>query len=219
MKRAENKKIILGLSLIAIFLIFTYLLQVVDVKPLGVNGTNIGFSTLNCIFHKLCGINMMLYIITDWAGLIPIFVAFSFGILGIVQLIKNRRLTKVDRDILILGVYYVVLATLYVIFEMIQINYRPILINGFMEASYPSSTTLLTLGVMPTLTEQIGRRCDNSFIKSTTTVLTIIFSLFMVVGRLISGVHWFTDILGSVLVSTGLFNIYKGLVVIVNQDV
>ena len=95
---------------------------------------------------------------------------------------------------------------------MIPINYRPILINGIMEASYPSSTTLLVLSVMPTLIYQANLRLNNKTLFNLVCILTILFTLFMIIGRLISGVHWFTDIIGSILLSLGLFYIYIGLV-------
>ena len=117
-----------------------------------------------------------------------------------------------DYDILVLGIYYIVVILGYLIFEMIPINYRPILIEGFLEASYPSSTTLLVLSVMPTLRFQVNRRRNNSVIKRVVSICTILFSIFMVIGRLIAGVHWFTDIVGGILLSTGLFYIYKAVV-------
>lgn len=218
MKEMGKRRIFIGTAFVALFAIFTLLVQIVDVKPLGVNGTNIGFSSFNLMFHKLCGVNMTLYTITDWAGLVPIFVALSFGAVGLVQLIKRRNLLKVDTDILVLGIYYIVVATVYIVFETIHINFRPILINGFMETSYPSSTTLLSLGVMPTLTEQISRRCKNTKIKTPINIINFGFTAFMVVGRLISGVHWFTDILGSIIISAGLFYIYKGFVLIFSKN-
>jgi undecaprenyl-diphosphatase len=137
-----------------------------------------------------------------------------FGWIGCVQLIKGRSLFKVDYDIILLGIYYVLVVFGYLIFEMIPINYRPILIAGFMEASYPSSTTLLVLCVMPTLIEQIDRRSKNEIVKKIIKALVICFSTFMVVGRLISGVHWLTDIAGSIMFSVGLFCIYKAAVLL-----
>jgi undecaprenyl-diphosphatase len=217
MKEIGKRKITLGLIFIALFAVFTCLVQVVDVKPHGVNGTDIGFSTLNCRFHNLFGVNMPLYVITDWAGLVPIFIVLAFGILGLVQLIKRKSLFKVDVDILILGGYYLVVAILYLVFEMIPINYRPILIDGFMEKSYPSSTTLLVMCVMPTLTEQIGRRCKNRTLRVIVVTLTIAFSVFMVGGRLISGVHWLTDIVGAAIISIGLFELYTGSVLLLKR--
>ena len=219
MKKTGKRELFAGLLFIAIFAIFTLLVQIVDVNPLGVNGTNIGFSTFNCMIHKLCGVNMTLYTITDWAGLVPIFIIISFGIIGLTQLIKRRSLIKVDADILILGVYYIIVATIYVVFEMMSINFRPILINGFMEVSYPSSTTLLVLSVIPTLAEQTSRRYKNSKVKISMYAFTATFSVFMVIGRLISGVHWFTDILGSVIMSVGLYCTYKGFVLMFSKKV
>ena len=127
---------------------------------------------------------------------------------------SQLSMSEVDPDIIILGVYYVIVILAYFIFEIIPINYRPILINGIMEASYPSSTTLLVLCVLPTLVEQIQRRMSCSTLKRIITILAIAFSAFMVIGRLISGVHWFTDIVGGVLLSAGLFTVYKAVVML-----
>ena len=132
-----------------------------------------------------------------------------------VQLIKSRSLLRVDSDILLLGVYYVIVIACYLIFEMIPINYRPILIEGRLEASYPSSTTLLVLAVMPTLIFQVCRRAKDPLIKKVTVVFAIAFSALMVIGRLISGVHWATDIVASVLLSAGLFMLYQSAVMYV----
>ena len=186
----------------------------VDVKPVGVNGTSVGFATLNTWFHNLTGVNMTLYNITDWAGLVPIFICMFFGLVGLVQLIKRKSLSKADLDIIALGIYYIIVISSYIIFEMIPINYRPILINGFLECSYPSSTTLLVLSVMPTVIFQSNKRMQNPKIKKTTMFITIVFSLFMVIGRLVSGVHWLTDIIGSCFLSAGLFYIYKAVVLL-----
>lgn len=161
---------------------------------------------------------MMIYSITDWMGLVPVVVCLIFAVMGLVQLIKRRSLFKVDPDIIILGIYYIVVILAYLIFEMIPINYRPILINGVMEASYPSSTTLLVLCVMPTLIEQIQRRLSGIAVKKMITIVTIVFSAFMVIGRLISGVHWLTDIVGGVLLSIGLFFIYQGAVILLIKN-
>ena len=212
MKTNEKKTLVTGIILIFDFAVWTMLIQIIDVQAVGINNTNIGFATFNTWFHSLTGANMTLYTITDWLGLVPVFVGVCFGFLGFIQLIKRKNLLKVDFDIRLLGVYYIIVVFCYLIFEMIPINYRPIFINGFAEASYPSSTTLLVLGVMPTLIFQANRRIKSDKIKKIICVTTVLFSAFMVVGRLISGVHWITDIVGSILLSMGLFYIYKGVV-------
>ena len=218
MKRNEKRILWLGISLVVAFVVWTGLILFVDVQPLGQNGTNIGFATFNVWFHTLTGVHMSIYTVTDWLGLVPVFVCMIFGGLGLGQLIKRRSLVKVDYDILALGFYYIVVIFGYLIFEMIPINYRPILIEGVMEASYPSSTTLLVLSVMPTLIFQVNRRLQNDIRKKTIVICTILFSLFMVIGRLVAGVHWFTDIVGGVLLSAGLFYIYKAIVLIGGKE-
>lgn len=212
----QNGKIILfmGIMLIVAFVAWTGLILTVDVQPLGQNGTNIGFATLNCWFHKLTGVHMLIYTITDWLGLIPILVCLIFAGVGLIQLITRKSLFKVDYDIIALGIYYVVVIVAFLGFEMVPINYRPILIEGVMEVSYPSSTTLLVLSVMPTLIFQVKCRVKNDIIKKIIVICTILFSVLMVVGRLIAGVHWFTDIVGGILLSVGLFYIYKGVVLL-----
>ena len=207
-----KRELCIGCMLITTFTIWTALLQIIDVQPIGQNGTDIGFATINNWFHQLTGVHMTIYTITDWLGLVPVVVCMMFGGIGFFQLLKRRSLFKVDYDIIVLGIYYIVVIVGYLIFEEFPMNYRPTLIEGVMEASYPSSTTLLVLSVMPTLIEQTNRRVKKLVIKNTVTIFTSIFSLFMVIGRLISGVHWITDIIGGILLSAGLFYIYRAAV-------
>lgn len=209
MLNKEKKLLVSGLLLIVAFVIFTVIVMTVDVQPVGAKETHVGLASFNCWFHNMTDVHLDIYIITDWMGLIPVLVCMFFCILGLIQLIKNRCLFKVDWDILILGIYYVIVITLYIVFEMITINYRPILIDGRLEASYPSSTTLLVLSVMPTLVLQSKRRISNKTIQNIITILTFLFSAFMVLGRLISGVHWLTDIIAAIILSSGVFCIYE----------
>ena len=191
------------------FLLWTALIRCVDVQAAGPNGTKVGFAAFNLWFHHLTGVHMSVYTITDWLGLVPIAVCLGFGVVGVFQLIRRKSLIRVDPDILLLGLYYVLVILAYLIFEMIPINYRPILIGGALEASYPSSTTLLVLSVMPTLKLQIDRRTDKPLVRNVTGLFVIAFSAFMVIGRLIAGVHWATDIIGAVFLSAGLFLLYR----------
>ena len=218
MKKERKKDVFLGIVLLLAFVVWTFLIQDVDVRAVGVCGTDVGFATFNTWFHGVTNVHMSIYYITDWLGLVPLFICMFFGGLGLVQLIKEKSLMKVDFDIILLGVYYGIVIAGYLFFEMIPINYRPILIGGVLEASYPSSTTLLVLSVMPTLAFQANRRLENIVAKKTVGILSVLFSAFMVIGRLLSGVHWFTDIVGAVLLSAGLFYIYKAIVLLYEKE-
>lgn len=216
MKHKPKTLLIAGIALLALFIIWTVLILTVDVKPVGVKETDVGFSTVNVRFHKLTGLHMGTYTLTDWLGFVPIAVCLVFAVVGLIQLIKRKSLIKVDADILLLGAFYILVIAAYFIFEMIPINYRPVLIDGRMEASYPSSTTLLVLSVMPTLIFQTQRRLKNITAKRAIIIAATVFSAFMTIGRTISGVHWLTDIIGAILLSAGLFLIYFACVAFVD---
>ena len=208
----DKKDLRRGIGLLAAFILWTILIRVVDVQSAGPDGTRIGFAAFNVWFHQLTGVHMALYTVTDWLGLVPILICLCFGGLGLVQLVKRQSLLRVDADLLLLGLYDLLVIAAYLVFEMIPINYRPILIEGRLEASYPSSTTLLVLSVMPTLRFQIDRRVAEPFLRRAGAVFAAAFSAFMVIGRLVSGVHWATDIAASVLLSAGLFLLYRAAV-------
>ena len=217
MKRNEKKHLWTGIWLLLAFLLWTLLIRCVDVQAAGPNGTKVGLAVFNLWFHNLTGVHMTIYTITDWLGLVPIVVCLGFGMVGVFQLFQRRRLLRVDPDIILLGLYYILVILGYLIFEMVPINFRPILIKGALEASYPSSTTLLVLSVMPTLKFQIDRRTEKQFVRNATGLFVTAFSAFMVIGRLLSGVHWATDIIGAILLSMGLFLIYRYSVDLADQ--
>lgn len=205
-----NRKMKLGALLLALFVLFTVSLKFVDRQPIGPEGSYVGYASINQWVHQLFGVNMALYNITDWAGVAAILVAFCFAILGLAQWIKRKSIRKVDSSILLLGVFYVVVFSAYVLFEFTVINRRPILINGILEASYPSSTTMLAMCVMPTAMMQFCRLIRNRKIRNVVNVLCGLFTAFMVIGRLVCGVHWVTDILGGMLFGGGMVLLYSG---------
>ena len=200
---------ILLCSLLAV--LFTILVKVVDVKQVGVNGTSIGFATLNQFVFKTTGVNMIWYHITDWLGLVPIFMAIAYALIGLIQLIKRKSLFKVDKEIIILGLFYVVVISIYIFFEKVIVNYRPILMNGFLEASFPSSHTLMSVCICGS-SIMVNKKIFKNKISKFSNILSLIIIIVTILGRLISGVHWFTDIIGAVMLSVGLFHIYKASV-------
>ena len=207
----KRKQLWVAVALLAAFALWTVLVSVVDVRPIGPDGSSVGFATLNRFIYGFTGVNWFLYSITDWMGLVPIAMALGFAILGLVQLMTRKSLWRVDHSILALGLLYIVVMTAYVFFETVVINYRPVLINGYLEASYPSSTTLLVLCVMPTAAMQFKARIPNTMLRRCVVITMVAFIAFMVIGRLLSGVHWITDIIGGALLSAGLVTVYGAL--------
>lgn len=211
MKKKNKRLFWAGVGLIVAFVLWTVLVRIVDVQEIGPRKSSVGFATLNRCFHDITGVNMSLYTITDWLGLVPIGIAFGFALLGLIQWIKRKSLLKVDQSILALGVCYAVLMLVYLLFEIVVINYRPVLINEYLEVSYPSSTTLLVMCVMPTAMIQLRARIKNRVFKRSLMLAISAFIAFMVIGRLISGVHWLTDIIGGALFDAGIVLIYSSI--------
>ena len=211
MEKKNSRLFWVGVGLLAVFVLWTVLIRFVDVEAIGPRQSSVGFATLNGYIHNLTGVNMSLYIITDWLGLVPIGVAFGFAVLGIVQCIKRKSLLKVDRSILTLGGFYIVVMAVYILFEIVVINYRPTLIDGYLEASYPSSTTILVMCVMPTAMMQLRTRIKNDLFRRCVMLTITVFITFMVIGRLVSGVHWITDIIGGALLSTAIVLMYYSI--------
>ncbi len=211
MKTTEKKKLFVGTGLIALFVLWTFLVSFVDVRTIGPEGSLVGFSALNGYVHNLTGVNMRLYVITDWLGLVPIGAAFGFAVFGLVQWMRRKSLFKVDRTILVLGGFYVVVMAVYILFEYVIVNYRPILIDGHLEASYPSSTTMLVMCVMLPAMMQFRARINNGVLKRCLMIAIAAFVAFVIIGRVISGVHWITDIIGGTLVSGGLVITYASV--------
>lgn len=208
MKKKNTKILSAALGALAAFALWTVLLRFVDVQPIGPDGSRVGFASINGAFHALTGVHWTLYTLTDWLGLVPIGIAFGFAVLGLVQLLRRKSLLKVDRDILLLGGFYLVVLAAYVLFETVVINYRPVLIGGKLEASYPSSTTVLALCILPTAMMQLQTRIRREAVRRAVLGILAAFTVFMVAGRLISGVHWLSDIAGGVLLSAGLVLLY-----------
>ena len=208
----KKRNFCIALGLLAAFALWTIAIRFIDVQPIGPQGSTVGFATLNSIIHTRTGVHMQLYTITDWLGLVPVAFGLGFAMLGLAQWIKRKSLLKVDRSILVLGGFYIATMAAYLVFESFVINYRPVLIAGNLEASYPSSTTLLVLCVMPTAMMQLRGRINNRVLQGGVSIAIASFIVFMVAGRLVSGVHWLTDIIGGILLSAGLVTMYESLI-------
>lgn len=194
--------------MLAAFGLWTVLVGMVDVQAIGPEGSAVGFAAMNRWVHDLTGVHLFLYAATDWLSLIPLGVVLGFGLLGLSQWIGRKSLWKVDRSILALGGFYLVVMAVFAFFEVFVVNYRPVLIQGVLEGSYPSSTTMLVMCVMPTAGMQFHARIKNDTLRRWVSVAVTGFTVCMVGARLWSGVHWCSDIIGGALLSAGLVLLY-----------
>ena len=212
MKKNCKAWFVCAVALFAAFAVFTALAAFYDVKPVGPVGSEVGFAALNLhVFQKL-GAHMQWYDITEYLGYLALAVAATFGATGLFQLVKRRSIRRVDRQILVLGVFYVLVLCCYVFFEVVVINFRPVLVEGQLEASYPSSHTVLTVCIMGTAALQLHSLLQNKkLLRIGAEILAVLIAGVTVVGRLLSGVHWFTDIVGGLLLSAALLALYAAV--------
>ena len=198
----------------ALFIILIILVKTVDVAAVGPAGTVIGLSSVNSAVHELFGLNMVWYDITKYLGAFAILVALGFAGMGMWQLIKRKSIAEVDKEILTLGGLYAVVVALYALFEVVIINYRPVIMpdNTVPEASFPSSHTMLICVVIGSAVMLTDRYVKNNRLCMLLKAIGIAIIIITVVGRLICGVHWLTDIIGGVLISISLLTLYSSLI-------
>ncbi len=204
-------KILLALLFALLFAALVWAVGNVAVAAIGPQGTSVGFAELNRTVHEMTGVHMLWYDVTDWLGLAAIAVAAVFALSGFVQLIRRRSLLKIDREIWLLAVLYIVVIGLYVLFEMFIVNYRPVIMPGenAPEASFPSSHTMLVCVVLGSAMKLMGKYIKAKGLRVVLRLLCALVIAVTIVGRLISGVHWFTDIVGGLLISAALLALFS----------
>lgn len=215
--KSKKSFLITGILFLA-FAAYTVMISRIDVQSIGPEQSEIGMATLNRFVFEHIGVNLLWYDITNYLGMLAILVACGFALCGFVQLLKYKSLLKIDDHILLLGVFYMIVAAWYVFFEHVVINYRPILLQAELEASYPSSHTMLVICIMTTAIFEFrrlffGRNALRVFLE----VVSFLIMTITVIGRMLSGVHWFTDIVGGILLSSALVMFYRSVVILVTQ--
>ena len=199
-------KYIVSAALFCLFIVLIVLLKTVDVGVSAI-GEPIGLSKINLAVFEFTGVNDIWDKLTDVIAVFSICAAAAFAVLALVQLIKRKSLKKVDRELYYTGGLYVVVVIIYFFFEKVVINLRPI----EAEASFPSSHTMVVCVILGAAILALGKYIKNTNVRLALRVFCGALILIAVIGRLISGVHWFTDICGAVLISGALVALYAAL--------
>lgn len=209
-KERTNITLYLGVILLILSILFTFAVTIIDVRAIGPNGTSVGFAGINGAIAEKIGYNHILYKLTQLLGYLAIVIFAFFAICGFVQLLKRKSLFKVDRSILVMGYMFLLLFLLYILFDKVAINYRPLLLPGetVLEASYPSSHTMLAVCVFGAALIDLKQRLGTAKAYNIIKWMMVVLIVVTVLGRLFSGAHWFTDIIGGLLISGTLISFY-----------
>ena len=197
----------------ALFILVIALVTCVDLAPIGPADTVVGLSHLNKAVHDLIGVHMIWYKITNLLGFWALLSGAVFACIGLKQLIERKSLRKVDRQILALGALFAVTGAVYVLFEKVVVNCRPVLMEGetVPEPSFPSSHTVLAFVIFGAIAMVLKDYVDDKRTAALLQNACLVLLLVAVAGRLLSGVHWFTDILGGVFLSVAMLQLFSGV--------
>ena len=210
MKSVPKETLRTALLMTVLAIAATIIVSTVDVQPVGVEGTNLGLATINTGFFNQVGQSETFYKISSVAGYICFAVAGGFAVFFLIQLIQRKSLSKVDRNLAVLMLLYILTLSLYLLFDKVLIiNYRPVLRDKGLESSYPSTHAVIAWVVMISAIDQWNIYIKNQ--KTLTIVVTLSFLVLLVVilARALSGVHWITDILGGILIGDMLIAWYR----------
>ncbi len=216
----KNTSLLTTIILAVVTGIYTVLVCTVNKAPVGPEGTSVGFSSMNKAFADAIGFSSLWDKITDVMMIAAILAAVSFVVLGVMQLVKKKSVLKVDKAILALAAVYIVVVVLYVFFDKVPINYRPIIMpdETAPEASFPSTHTLVICTILSTAIVAWDRVfSDKKMICNILKIAAIAVMVIGVAGRIIAGVHWITDIIAGLLFSATLTAAYVTALDIIDQ--
>lgn len=173
---------------------------------------------MNDAIFNFFGENKTLDKISDVLLIAMLAIVAGFALSGLVQLIKRNKLKKVDSEILAMVPSLLLLVAVYFVFEKIWVlNYRPILINGIAEPSFPSTHTLIAVTVLGMTMMALPKYIKNRKQRILIDVLALIAMAAMAFLRVASGMHWMTDVLGGVIFGIDLVLVYGGALRIIKE--
>ena len=210
----KKQHIITSSMLLVLTVFYTLMVRFYDYRAIGPLNSKVGFANINEQFHNFIGVHMTLYKITNYLGLLLGLIAITYVIIGLIELIKRKKLKKVDKEILIMGAFYTIVILVFILFELLAINYRPVLKDGALDASFPSTHVFITMCIC--LSSILINKKYFKYYKIINIAIIVLMATIMIL-RTISGVHWLTDIIGGLFVGGTLSYIFSFVISILKK--
>lgn len=208
-KKSKRYSYKTGGIIMFVFIIYTVAVKLIDVKPIGPEKSKVGFAAINVYFRDRIEFNNFWYKTSEIFGILVILTACLFAVMALIQLIRRKNIWRIDKNIISLGVFYVAVIFIYIFFEKIIINYRPVILDEGLEASYPSSHTVLAICIMGSAVIQFRKYFKTAEHRRCADIIAAFICAITILGRVLSGVHWFSDIIGGLILSMAMLRLYN----------
>jgi len=204
------------ISILILFVIFTVLVKTVDVQYISVGTSElnyyIGFYSMNSVARDWAeSLNKSDFAKTLSDIVLYLSFAFVIGFTGVTifQIIKNKSFKAVDRRYYILFATYVAVVILYFAFEVVRINYSP-MVEDKLKPSYPSTHVFVAtvFYICSTLTAIDMIPIEKRPLRILTIVLIVFLVLLVGFVRFLSGRHWLSDIIAGYLLAGFVTSLY-----------
>lgn len=173
---------------------------------------------MNDAIFDFFGTNKTFDRISDILLVVMLAIVAGFALSGLAQLIKRKKFKKVDSEIVSMIPSLLLLVAIYFLFDKVWVlNYRPILVNGVAEASFPSTHTLIAVTVLGMTMMSLPRYIKNRKQRILIDVLALIAMAAMAFLRVASGMHWMTDVLGGIVFGIDLVLVYGGALRVIKE--
>ena len=218
MKKQGYIYLIVACVLLAAFVALTICLLFVDVRAAGESGAEVGFATINQKVWQAIGQSAAALTVSEVCGLCMIAAVGAFGVTGLVQVIRRKGFLRADKELYVMAGGLVLLAAAYVFFEIFVVNCRPVLDEGELAASYPSSHAMLATAVAGMGMAYLHSRQRKGVLINVLIGLLNGVSVATVACRLLGGVHWLSDIVGGVLLGMVIVYAYRAVCSLIARE-
>lgn len=145
---------------------------------------------------------MQWYKISDIILLASIAAIVVFAILGLCQWVNRKSLKKVDKPLIAMFLPLIAISITYFVFDKFLIwNTRP---NGSGEPSFPSTHVMVVATIFLCIAIILPRYIRSKFAYILLDAMMLILLTLVCVGRVVSNMHWISDVIGG-LIFAGIF--------------